>query len=147
MLLSNISILSLVIEKENFINGDFTFARKERSFFNFFGRYFHHFQWTAVFEAINIFLPIFFWKIPFSSFSDTIHFEKWQICSQFPKSKKVSYPADYQFIDKFFNQTSNCQEQKVFKRLSHLTGAKTIERLNWITISKAFDTKCLSKQP
>ena len=65
--------------------------------------------------------------------------------SEEKKDKRNSKPD--QFIDKFFNQTSNCQEQKVFKRLSHLNRAKTIERLNWITISKAFDTKYLSKQP
>ena len=89
------------------------------------------------------FCPYSFGKYHFPSFLTRcqIHFEKWQICSQFPKSKKVSYPADNQFIDKFFNQTSNCREQKVFKRLSHLTGAKTIERLNWITISNALDKK------
>ena len=83
------------------------------------------------------FCPYSFGKYHFPPFLTRcqIHFEKWQICSRFPKSKKVSYPAaDNQFIDKFFNQASNCQEQKVFKRLSHLTRAKTIERLNWITI-------------
>ena len=64
---------------------------------------------------------------------------------------KVRYP-DYQFIDKFFNQPSNCREQKSFEKIEpfnwcqrYLTGAKNIERLNWILIPIALDTKYVSR--
>ena len=59
---------------------------------------------------------------------------------------KVSYP-DYQFIDKFFNQPSNCQEQKSFQKIEPFTSCQDYWKIEfWITmlISNALDTKYFS---
>ena len=65
--------------------------------------YFHYFQWTAVFEAINIFLPIFFWKIPFSLFSDVMVDSFWKMANLFynpAKKSKISRLSIYWQISK-----------------------------------------------
>ena len=64
--------------------------------------YFHYFQWTAVFEAINIFLPIFFWKIPFSLFSDVMVDSFWKMANLFynPVKSKISRLSIYWQISK-----------------------------------------------